>query len=190
MPKRLAEHLLHLGPAYTQGERTGDPVVTATEGIEKLDAYVSRYLPQAALGVAVPVLIVLATLGTFLARSAMGVNYHNYPIWLIVPLATLVMIVLQFRFWAANADLYAWATSAGLLLLLLASTGIGVYPDLLPSNPHPERSLTIHNSYSSVFAMQVGLTWLVIGLVLALAHVSWVYYLFKGKVRLEAGSHY
>lgn len=31
---------------------------------------------------------------------------------------------------------------------------------------------------------------LLIGLVLALAHTSWVYYLFKGKVRLEAGSHY
>lgn len=138
----------------------------------------------------VVILIVLATIGTFLARGSMGVNYHNHPIWFIAPLATVAMIVLQWRYRTANSDLYAWITSSGLLLTLLVSTGIGLYPDLLPSNPHPERSLTIHNAYSSHFAMQVGLTWLAIGLVLALAHLSWVYYLFRGKVRLEAGSHY
>lgn len=135
-------------------------------------------------------LIVLATIGTFLARSAMGINYRTYPIWFIAPLATIVMIVLQWRYRAANADLLAWVTSSGLLLTLLVSTGIGLYPYLLPSSPHPERSLTINNSYSSHFAMQVGLTWLIIGLILALAHTSFVYYLFKGKVKLEAGSHY
>jgi cytochrome bd ubiquinol oxidase subunit II len=138
----------------------------------------------------VVLLIVLATIATFLARGAMGINYHNYPIWFIAPVGTLVMIVLQWRYRAANADLHAWITSTGLILTLLVSTGIGLYPYLLPSNPHPERSLTINNSYSSHFALQVGLTWLAIGFILALAHTSWVYYLFKGKVRLEAGSHY
>ena len=124
------------------------------------------------------------------ARSEMGDNYRNHPIWLIAPLGTVVMIVLQWRYRAANADLLAWVTSAGLLLALLVSTAIGLYPYLLPSSPHPERSLTIHNSYSSHFALQVGLTWLAFGLTLALAHTAWVYYLFKGKVKLEAGSHY
>jgi cytochrome d ubiquinol oxidase subunit II len=138
----------------------------------------------------VVLLIVLATIGTFLARDAMGINYRSYPIWFIAPLATVVMIVLQWRYRTTNADLLAWVTSSGLLLTLLVSTGIGLYPYLLPSNPHPERSLTINNSYSSHFALQVGLTWLIIGLILALAHTSFVYYLFKGKVKLEAGSHY
>lgn len=138
----------------------------------------------------VVLLIVLVTIGTFLAREAMGDNYRNYPIWFIAPLATIAMIVLQWRFRSSNADLFAWITSAGLLLTLLVSTGIGLYPYLLPSNPHPERSLTINNAYSSHFAMQVGLTWLIIGLILAAAHTSWIYYLFKGKVRLGAGSHY
>lgn len=138
----------------------------------------------------VVVLIVLVTIGTFLARGAMGVNYHNHPIWLIAPLGTIAMIALQWWYRSKNVDLFAWITSAGLLLTLLVSTGIGLYPYLLPSSPHPERSLTIHNAYSSNFAMQVGLTWLAFGLVLAVAHMSWVYYLFKGKVKLEAGSHY
>jgi len=59
---RLFAHLLPLGPAYGRGERTGELVATAGEGIERLDAYVSRYLPQMALSVCVPLLIALSIL--------------------------------------------------------------------------------------------------------------------------------
>src|SRR5947209_10334256 len=55
--ERLFAHVLQLGPAYSRGERTGELVATAGEGIERLDAYVSRYLPQMALSVLIPLLI-------------------------------------------------------------------------------------------------------------------------------------
>src|SRR5207248_4614205 len=55
--ERLFAHLLQLGPAYSKGERTGELVATASEGIERLDAYVSRYLPQLALSVVIPLLV-------------------------------------------------------------------------------------------------------------------------------------
>lgn len=60
--KRLARHLLRLGPMYTRGERTGELVTTATEGIERLDPYFSGYLPHLVLAVCTPLLIVLAVL--------------------------------------------------------------------------------------------------------------------------------
>jgi len=60
--KRLFAHLLQLGPAYCKGESTGELVTTASEGIERLDAYMSRYLPQVALCVLVPVLIAVYVL--------------------------------------------------------------------------------------------------------------------------------
>src|SRR5256714_10398209 len=56
--ERLFAHLLQLGPAYSKGERTGELAATMSEGIERLDAYVSRYLRQVALSVLVPFLIV------------------------------------------------------------------------------------------------------------------------------------
>lgn len=52
---RFFAHILELGPAYTRGERTGELVNTAVEGVESLDAYFSQYLPQLALTVLVPV---------------------------------------------------------------------------------------------------------------------------------------
>ena len=56
--ERVFTHLLQLGPAYSKGEATGELVTTVSEGIERLDAYVSRYLPQLAFCVLTPLIIV------------------------------------------------------------------------------------------------------------------------------------
>jgi ATP-binding cassette subfamily C protein CydD len=55
--ERLFAHLLRLGPAYCHSEHTGELAATANEGIERLDAYISRYLPQIFLSVLIPLLI-------------------------------------------------------------------------------------------------------------------------------------
>ncbi len=60
--ERLFAHILRLGPSFSRGERTGELVATANEGIERLDAYVSRYLPQLFLSVLIPLLIVIVIL--------------------------------------------------------------------------------------------------------------------------------
>ena len=57
--QRLFAHLLQLGPAFSKNESTGELVTTTSEGIERLDAYISRYLPQLALSVLAPLLIVI-----------------------------------------------------------------------------------------------------------------------------------
>lgn len=45
----LSHHLMDLGPAYVQGERSGELSNTLTGGVEAVDAYFSQYLPQLAL---------------------------------------------------------------------------------------------------------------------------------------------
>ncbi len=64
--ERLFAHLLALGPAYARAERSGELANTATEGIEALEAYLSEYIPQLALSVAVPLtmLVVIFPLDT------------------------------------------------------------------------------------------------------------------------------
>ncbi len=54
---RLYEKLQALGPAYLYGERTGELINTATEGVEALDEYFRHYLPQLALAVLVPLTV-------------------------------------------------------------------------------------------------------------------------------------
>jgi ATP-binding cassette, subfamily C, bacterial CydD len=55
--ERLYAHLLRLGPAYMTGERAGELATTATEGVERIEPYFARYLPQVALSGAVPLLV-------------------------------------------------------------------------------------------------------------------------------------
>src|ERR671910_303917 len=69
--ERLFAHVLRLGPAYTRGERIGELATTATEGVEKLEAYFARYLPQVFLSVFVPLLIGLYVLPLDWASSVL-----------------------------------------------------------------------------------------------------------------------
>jgi ATP-binding cassette subfamily C protein CydD len=55
--EQLLSHVLRLGPAYAAGERSGELATTATEGVEKLEPYIARYLPQVALSALVPLLV-------------------------------------------------------------------------------------------------------------------------------------
>ncbi|WP_067478926.1 ABC transporter ATP-binding protein/permease [Actinomadura hibisca] len=55
---RLVDRLGRLGPAYLTGARTGSVQTTLVDGVEGLDAYYSRYLPQVVITVCVPVALV------------------------------------------------------------------------------------------------------------------------------------
>jgi ATP-binding cassette, subfamily C, bacterial CydD len=55
--RRLSSHALMLGPAWLTGQQTGEITTLATQGLDGLDAYFARYLPQLVLAVAVPVAV-------------------------------------------------------------------------------------------------------------------------------------
>ncbi|MFE5815912.1 thiol reductant ABC exporter subunit CydD [Streptomyces sp. NPDC056479] len=54
---RLLERAGELGPGWLGGQRTGSLVALATRGVDALDDYFSRYLPQLGLAVVVPVAV-------------------------------------------------------------------------------------------------------------------------------------
>ncbi|MDL2080434.1 thiol reductant ABC exporter subunit CydD [Streptomyces sp. GXMU-J15] len=54
---RLLERASALGPGWLAGQRTGSLVALATRGVDALDDYFSRYLPQLGLAVVVPVAV-------------------------------------------------------------------------------------------------------------------------------------
>ncbi|WP_089100508.1 thiol reductant ABC exporter subunit CydD [Streptomyces hyaluromycini] len=54
---RLLDRAVELGPGWLSGQRTGSLVTLATRGVDALDDYFSRYLPQLGLAVVVPVAV-------------------------------------------------------------------------------------------------------------------------------------
>ncbi|MBZ0283851.1 MAG: thiol reductant ABC exporter subunit CydD [Anaerolineae bacterium] len=59
---RFVTHLYTLGPAHNLTERSGDLVLSYTEGIEKLDGYFRDYLPSVFTALFLPLLILLVVL--------------------------------------------------------------------------------------------------------------------------------
>jgi thiol reductant ABC exporter CydD subunit len=59
----LTERVAGLGPSGLDRQQSGGLTVLATSGIDALDAYFARYLPQLFLAVIVPVAVVIVALG-------------------------------------------------------------------------------------------------------------------------------
>ena len=63
------EHLLRLGPGYSDRNRTGDVVLTLVEGIEKLETFFGQYLSQIIVSAIAPIAIFayMVTLDIYIA---------------------------------------------------------------------------------------------------------------------------
>lgn len=55
--KRLYTHALALGPGHFDQSRTGDAVLSIAEGVEQLEAFLGRYLPQLFVAALTPALV-------------------------------------------------------------------------------------------------------------------------------------
>jgi ATP-binding cassette subfamily C protein CydD len=60
--QQLTQQLFNLGPAFTQGERSGELVNAAVGGVEILDEYITVYQPARLLARLVPVFMLLVVL--------------------------------------------------------------------------------------------------------------------------------
>jgi len=55
--RELTAHTIRLGPVWLGGQQAGQIATVATKGLDALDAYFARYLPQLVLAVAVPLAV-------------------------------------------------------------------------------------------------------------------------------------
>ncbi|MFJ5224295.1 thiol reductant ABC exporter subunit CydD [Streptomyces sp. NPDC088400] len=89
---RLLDRAAELGPGWLTGQRTGSLVALATRGIDALDDYFSRYLPQLGLAVVVPVAV--------LARIVTEDWVSAAVIVVTLPLIPMFMVLIG---WATQA---------------------------------------------------------------------------------------
>ena len=58
----LLGHVVRLGPVWLSGERRGQVATLATRGVDSVEPYVARYLPQLVIAVIVPITVGVAIL--------------------------------------------------------------------------------------------------------------------------------
>ncbi len=95
----LVEKIAQLGPAGIDRERSGGLVVLATSGIDALDSYFARYLPQLFLAVIVPVTVIIVVSGAdWISAVIIAVTVPLIPIFLaLVGASTKVRMRRQAR---------------------------------------------------------------------------------------------
>ncbi len=90
--RRLLERSVELGPGWLSGQRTGSLVALATRGVDALDDYFSRYLPQLGLAVVVPVAVLARIVTEDWVSAAIIVG--------TLPLIPLFMVIIG---WATQS---------------------------------------------------------------------------------------
>jgi len=97
---RLTDHILRARPSGLREQRTGDLVTTAVQGVDALEAYFARYLPQVVLAVIVPVVILVYVFPHDLAAGLI--------LLVTVPMIPLFMILIGLA--AQSATQKRWKT--------------------------------------------------------------------------------
>jgi ATP-binding cassette subfamily C protein CydCD len=82
---RLVRHLLLVRPGALQSERSGELATAAVQGVDALEAYFARYLPQAILAALAPVFILAWTLPRdWEAAAILAVTAPLIPVFMVL----------------------------------------------------------------------------------------------------------
>ncbi|MEU7485204.1 thiol reductant ABC exporter subunit CydD [Streptomyces sp. NPDC042319] len=82
---RLPEKATGLGPSWLGTQRTGELTTLATRGIDALDDYFARYLPQLGLAVVVPVAVLVRIVtGDWISAATIVVTLPLIPLFMIL----------------------------------------------------------------------------------------------------------
>jgi thiol reductant ABC exporter CydD subunit len=81
----MLDHVVKLGPIWLSGERRGQVATLATRGIDSVEPYVSRYLPQLVIAVVVPLTVGIAILTQdLLSAVIVAVTAPLIPVFMIL----------------------------------------------------------------------------------------------------------
>lgn len=129
------------------------------------------------------------TAATLLYVPHMVETVKQTPWLFVVPLLNALAIANIPREIHHGRDMRAFLSSCAAIVALLTLFGIGMYPDLIFSNPNPANSLTIYNAASSAKTLGIMLIIAVMGVPLVLAYTASIYWIFRGKVKLDSSSY-
>ncbi len=131
----------------------------------------------------------LTTMATLLWHPHLAERMRAQPMWFLVPVLTMLAVANVPREIFHGREFRAFLSSSAAIGLLVTLIGVGLYPNLLLASNDPANSLTIVNAASSPKTLRIMLIMAIIGMPLVLAYTAGIYWVFRGKVRLDKGSY-
>jgi len=117
-------------------------------------------------------------------RPGIWTNYSEHAWGYIFPLAGAAGLGGIFFFNRKSEDVMAFLSSSVFIIGMLSSTAFGLFPSVLPSSTVENYGLTVYNTASQSYGLGIGIVWWAIGIALALGYFAYLFYAFRGKVRI------
>ncbi len=132
---------------------------------------------------------VLTTAATLLFAPHMAAQLYAHPWLIVLPVLNVLAIANIPRELHRGRELRAFLSSSAAMAVLVCLFGVNMFPNLLLSNPSPQNSLNIYNAASSPRTLSTMLYVAAIGMPFVIGYTSIIYWVFRGKVRIEPTSY-
>jgi len=135
-----------------------------------------------------PVQLVLTVVGLVATVSIHpGVldNYKHHAIGFVIPILVFGSLAVMMHAMLKSREKLAFIASGFYMVGMLVGAAFALYPVVLPASTDPARSLTIYNTAAGRHGLGVGLIWWILGAILAFGYFTFLFRMFRGKVRLE-----
>lgn len=131
------------------------------------------------------VFYLLSTIVTLIQIPSAVENFRRYPwVWLLVALNVLSIANIP-RAIFLNRPGYAFISSSASIAALAALFGVALFPNLLRSTIDPAYSLTVYTASSSESTLAIMFMIALLGMPFVIAYTSIVYWVFRGKVKMN-----
>jgi cytochrome d ubiquinol oxidase subunit II len=131
----------------------------------------------------------VTTMATLLYVQHMAARMRANPWLFSIAVANMLAIANIPREIHRGKDWLAFLSSCAAMITLMSLFGLEMFPNLVFSNPEPAHSLTIYNAASSLKTLGIMLTIAAIGVPVVLAYTVSIYWIFRGKVKLDRMSY-
>lgn len=132
---------------------------------------------------------VTATMATLIYIPHMVQPFRDHPVFFTLAVLNMLAIANIPREVNRGKEFLAFLSSSAAILSLMALFAVGLFPNFLISSINPEYSLTIYNAASSQKTLGIMLTMAMIGIPFVLAYTISIYWVFRGKVKLDKMSY-
>jgi len=131
----------------------------------------------------------VTTMATLLYVPHMAARVRAHPWLFSVALVNMLAIANIPREIHRGNDFRAFLSSCCAMVALMTLFGLEMFPHLVLSNPEVANSLTIYNAASSPKTLGIMLTIALIGVPIVLTYTVSIYWIFRGKVKLDKMSY-
>jgi len=131
----------------------------------------------------------VTTMATLLYVPHMAARVRAHPWLFTVAVVNMLAIANIPREIHRGRDFKAFLSSCAAMIALMTLFGLEMFPHLVLSNPDPSNSLTVYNAASSQKTLGIMLTIAIIGVPVVLAYTVSIYWIFRGKVKLDRMSY-